>query len=229
MGDLIIRAIHRGGDRVAFALDDQTITYREFGEMLSRMVQFMQSHGLQRGDAIATLSSNRPEAFLVNAAGYLLGLRSTWMHPLASEDDHAYLIEDSGVTHLFVDPLTFTERALALKARLPGLRQLYSLGRDARGACPGEDALAGSASFSPGALVSLAHADDICTLIYTGGTTGQPKGVIHTHRVQVTMVTTELTEWDWPSEVRFLAITPITPAAGAIIVAVQNRPGTFLM
>ncbi|MEY4863820.1 MAG: hypothetical protein RLZ51_1915, partial [Pseudomonadota bacterium] len=144
MGDLIVRAIYRGGDRVAFVLDDQAITYREFGAMLSRMVQFMQARGLRHGDAIATLSSNRPEAFLVNAAGYLLGLRSTWMHPLASEDDHAYLIEDSGVTHLFVDPLTFSERALALKARLPALKAIYSLGTDARGQAPGEDALAAS-------------------------------------------------------------------------------------
>lgn len=229
MGDLILRAIHRGGDRAAFVLDDQVITYREFGDMLSRMVQFMQARGLQRGDAIATLSSNRPEAFLVNAAGYLLGLRSTWMHPLASEEDHAYLIEDSGVTHLFVDPLTFSDRAEALQRRLPGLRQLYSLGTTPDGRAPGEDALAACAGFSPGALVNQAHVDDICTLIYTGGTTGQPKGVIHTHRVQVTMVMTELTEWDWPAEVRFLAMTPITHAAGAMIVAVMSRSGTFVM
>ncbi|MFN5509872.1 MAG: AMP-binding protein [Burkholderiales bacterium] len=229
MGDLIIRAIHRGGDRVAFVLDEQTLTYREFGERLSQMVQFMQARGLRRGDAIATLSSNRPEAFLVNAAGYLLGLRSTWMHPLASEDDHAYLIEDSGVTHLFVDPLTFSERALALKAHIPALQHLYSLGTDAQGGAPGEDALKASQAFKPQALVSVAHVDDLCTLIYTGGTTGKPKGVIHTHRVQVTMVMTELTEWDWPQEVRFLAMTPITHAAGAMIVAVMSRGGTFVM
>jgi fatty-acyl-CoA synthase len=229
MGDLILRAIHRGGDQAAFVLDDQVITYREFGDMLSRMVQFMQARGLKRGDAIATLSSNRPEAFLVNAAGYLLGLRSTWMHPLASEDDHAYLIEDSGVTHLFVDPLSFYDRAEALKRRLPGLRQLYSLGTTPEGRALGEDALAACAGLTPGPLVSQAHVDDICTLIYTGGTTGQPKGVIHTHRVQVAMVMTELTEWDWPAEVRFLAMTPITHAAGAMIVAVMSRSGTFVM
>ena len=72
-------------------------------------------------------------------------------------------------------------------------------------------------------------ADDICVLIYTGGTTGKPKGVVHTHRIHVTMVTMELAEWDWPQEVRFLAMTPITHAAGAIIMAVLMQSGTFVM
>ncbi|MFZ9538592.1 MAG: AMP-binding protein, partial [Burkholderiaceae bacterium] len=210
MGDLIIRAIQRGADRIAFVLDEQQISYRAFGDMLSKMFQFMQSKGLKRGDAIACLSSNRPEAFLVNAAAYLLGLRSTWMHPLASEDDHAYLIEDSGVSHLFVDPLAFEARAHALVARLPGLQAVFSLGPCRNPKPLGDDALEGMNDFHPQPLRCLAHADDICTLIYTGGTTGKPKGVIHTHRVQVTMVMSELCDWDWPEEVRFLAMTPIT-------------------
>lgn len=95
MGELIVRAIRRGGERIAFVLDEQRISYRAFGDMLSRMVQALAARGVKRGDAIAVLSSNRPEAFLVTAAGYLMGLRATWMHPLASEDDHAYLLEDS--------------------------------------------------------------------------------------------------------------------------------------
>ena len=97
MGELIIRALQRGGDRIAFVLDEQSISYREFAAQLSQMVQALAARGVKQGDAIAVLSSNRPEAFLVSAAGYLMGLRSTWMHPLASEDDHAYLLEDSGV------------------------------------------------------------------------------------------------------------------------------------
>jgi fatty-acyl-CoA synthase len=64
MGDLIVRAVQRGGDRVAFALDEHSLTYRAFGDLLGRFVQALKARGLQRGDAIAVLSSNRPEAFL---------------------------------------------------------------------------------------------------------------------------------------------------------------------
>jgi fatty-acyl-CoA synthase len=223
--DLVIRAIQRGGDRVAFVLDDRSITYRRFGESLSRLVQALEARGLRRGDAIATLSSNRPEAFMVTAAAYLMGMRVTWMHPLASEDDHAYLLEDSAVETLFVDPGPFAARAAALRARLPGLRRLYGLGPGS----DGEDILEAGGAFDPKPLVSRAHVDDVCTLIYTGGTTGRSKGVMHTHRVHVTMAMTELAEWDWPEAVRFLAMTPISHATGAMILAVMLRSGTFVM
>ena len=225
MGDLILRAIRRGADRIAFVRDEQAISYRAFGEALSRLVQALEARGLRHGDAFAVLSSNRPEAFLVSAAGYLMGLRATWMHPLASEDDHAYLLVDSGVRTLFVDPGMFAERAKALQARVSGLERVYGLGANDFG----EDILTALSAYTPGRLDSKARPDDICVLIYTGGTTGKPKGVIHDHRVQVTMVTTELADWDWPQEVRFLAMTPITHAAGAMIVAVMTRCGTFVM
>lgn len=225
MGELVVRAIRRGGERPALILDDQVITYRQYGEMLSRWIQALEARGLKKGDAVATLSSNRPEALLTTSIAYLMGLRITWMHPMASEDDHAYLLEDSGVKTLFVDPDAFAERAQALKKRIPGLETLLGFGPNEFG----EDFAATAAAYTPQPLVPRAGPDDLCVLIYTGGTTGKPKGVIHTHRVHVTMVMYELAEWDWPEEVRFLAMTPITHAAGAMLMAVMLRSGTFVM
>ena len=172
-GRIAVRAIQRGGDRDAFILDDRRITYRAFGALLlcSRFIQALEARGLRKGDAVATLSANRPEAFLTTAAAYMMGLRITWMHPLASEDDHAYLLEDSGVTTLFVDPDTFTERAAALKARLPGLRTLYGLGPFAHG----EDILAAAAAFEPGRLEPKAAADDICVLTIPAAPPASPR------------------------------------------------------
>jgi len=224
MGDLVVRAIQRGGDRDAFVLDDEHISYREFGARLSRFIQALKARGLRHGDAVAAITSNRPEGFMVTAAAYLMGLRVTWMHPMASEDDHAYLAEDSGVTTLFVDHPSFTERGRALAARLP---QLKLLGFGPSDLC--DDILAESGRFEPAPLQVETTEDDICVLIYTGGTTGQPKGVIHTHRVQVAMVMHELAEWDWPAQIRHLAMTPITHAAGVMILPIMLRSGTFVM
>ena len=103
MGDLVIDAIQRGGERVAFIHGERQTSYREFGEQLSRMVQALTAHGLVKGDPVATLSTNRPEAFLITAAAYLMGLRVTWLNPNSSEDDHVYMLQDSGAvsyTHL---------------------------------------------------------------------------------------------------------------------------------
>ena len=226
VGELVISAIARGGERTAFIGDDTSWTYRELGARVSQVVQALRSRGLQRGDAVATLSGNRPEAFLITAASYLMGLRLTWMNPTSSEDDHAYILQDSGVATLFVDPRLFSDRARTLAQRVPGLQRLMCFGANDS---VGEDLLAASAAFTPGRLVAEASADDVCVLIYTGGTTGRPKGVAHTHRVHVTMILTEMADWDWPRDIRFLALTPITHASGVMIMPVLLKSGTFAM
>jgi fatty-acyl-CoA synthase len=118
---------------------------------------------------------------------------------------------------------TTASRALALQARVGKALRMAGLGP-----WQGQlDMLAEAARFTPERLVARAGADDVCVLIYTGGTTGRPKGVAHTHRVHVTMVLTELADWDWPREPRFLALTPITHASGAMIMPVLLRSGTY--
>ena len=226
VGDLVISAIARGGDRTAFISGDEAWTYRELGAKVSQVVQVLAARGLQRGDAVATLSANRPEAFLITAAAYVMGLRLTWMNPTSSEDDHAYILDDSGVTTLFFDPKTFTDRTRVLRQRVPGVQRALSFG-DSGGV--GEDLLAAAAGHTPGPLVPQAGPEDVCVLIYTGGTTGRPKGVAHTHRVHVTMILTEMADWDWPRDVRFLALTPITHASGAMIMPVLLKSGTYVM
>ena len=226
VGDLVVTAIARGGDRLAFIGDDTRWTYRELGALVSQVIQVLQARGLRRGDAVATLSANRPEAFLITAASYVMGLRLTWMNPTSSEDDHAYILADSGVQTLFVDPRSFSQRARVLAARVPAVTRMLCFGADE---AVGEDLLAAAAAYPPGRLQPQAHADDVCVLVYTGGTTGKPKGVAHTHRVHVTMILTEMADWDWPAELRFLALTPITHASGAMIMPVLLKSGTYAM
>lgn len=225
MGELIRTAVQRGGDSIAFVHGEDTVTYRQLGESISRLVQVLTQRGLGKGDTVAALSGNRPQAFVVTAAGYMMGLRVLWVNPTSSEDDHAYMLDDGEVRTLFVDTERFSERAAALSRRVPGIRQIYAITPGG----PYEDIFAAAAQLQPAPLLPQGDPDDVCTLVYTGGTTGKPKGVMHTHRVQVTMVMMELGDWDWPQETRFLATTPITHAAGAIIVPVLLRSGTFYM
>jgi fatty-acyl-CoA synthase len=77
--------------------------------------------------------------------------------------------------------------------------------------------------------VSRSREDDHFALLYTGGTPGKPKGVLHTHRVMVAMVLMQMADFDWPNLPRFLAMTPITHAAGALIPPVLMRSGTVIM
>lgn len=224
MGDLLIRAVARGGDRIAFVSNGKRTSYREFGALLSKLMQFFEAEGLRRGDGIACLSSNRMEAFAVVAVCYLIGLRVTNMHPMVSLEDHAFMLEDSGAKALFFDPGSHGVHARELTRLCPGVK-MFAL-------APGDgppDAIAAAGLFSPVPLQSEAQLDDVSWLFYTGGTTGRSKGVVHTHRTHLALLMAELAEWEWPSYPVFLAITPISHGAGGCIMPVLMKSGTVVM
>ena len=59
-------------------------------------------------------------------SGQTQGFRRTSLHPLGSADDHAYVINDAGISTLIIDPY-FTERALQLLEKCPGLTQVLTI------------------------------------------------------------------------------------------------------
>jgi fatty-acyl-CoA synthase len=225
MGELLLRAISRGGDRIAFISQGRPVSYPEFGRQLSRFVEALASVGVGRGSGVACLAGNSVEAYLVTAASYLLGARLTNLHPLASADDHAHIVEHCEASILVFDSLQHKMRAKSIADRI-GRRVLpLALGTSDFAA----DLIRLADSFQAKSLVSHAEADDICLLVYTGGTTGQPKGVMHTHRTFVAVMMAELAEWQWPDRPVFLAITPISHGAGPCIVPVLLRGGTVVL
>ena len=86
------------------------------------------SLGLGKGDGVALLASNRVETWAVVTAAAVMGLRYTPLHPLAAEDDQAFIVEDAEIDALIVEGAKFAERGRALKARVPGLKNLLSFG-----------------------------------------------------------------------------------------------------
>ncbi len=224
MGHLLIRAIHRGGDRVAFVQDDCEISYRAFGDRLSQLIQVLKAYGLSKGEPVAVLAGNRIDAYLVSSAAFIMGLRLTLLSPLSSVQDQNYILRDAGISTLFYDPQTMEERVLMLVDEFPGIA-FFSLG-----ACDAAiDILAEAALYVPQLLIPEAVAEDLSSISYTGGTSGRPKGVMHTHRARVTMTMTMLAEWDWPQCVRFLATTPVSHASGTMIPPVLLRSGTVVL
>jgi fatty-acyl-CoA synthase len=223
--DLLIAALERGGDRPCLVIGDRALTAHEMREEISRYVQAYRDQGIAGGDGIATLSKNRPEVLCSMGATMVSACRGTPLHPLGSLDDHAYVLEDAGIETLIFDP-AFAERARQLKDRVPSLGRLLSYGA----ADIGRDLVALAASFEPQPLVAPAvDAEDIPALSYTGGTTGQPKGVMATYRSSATMAQIMVTEWQWPDEVRHLVCTPLSHAGAAFLVPVLLRGGSMVV
>ena len=220
-GSLIVSAIARHGDSPALADGTVRWSYREFGDVVARFITLFRSIGLKKGDALCVLSGNRADAWAAISACMVMGLRYTPLHPMAAEDDHAFIVEDAEIDALIVEAGKFAARGLAIQARVPGLKHLLSFGA-LEGA---RDLLAELPDAVPAPLVDDSAFGDTAFLAYTGGTTGRSKGVMLPHRVLVAMSLAIVADWDWPAEIRYLAATPISHAAGITLFPVMLRGG----
>jgi fatty-acyl-CoA synthase len=145
---------------------------------------------------------------------------------MGSLDDHAYILEDAQIETLFYDPSAYEERAMALKDRVPSLKRVVALApTDAAEDLPTAAARFGARTLRP----AVAGADTPSSIAYTGGTTGQPKGVVGTHRSGSTMTTIQMAEWQWPGETRFLCCTPLSHAGAAFFVPTLLRGGSLVV
>ena len=233
-GHLMVAALKRHADRPIVHLGDVTLTGRQTSERISQYVQAFESLGAGRGTAGALLALNRPEVLFILGAGQTQGFQRTSLHPLGSADDHAYVINDAGITTLVVDPY-FVGRALELLEACPGLKQVLTIGPvpeqllDHPSATV-TDLTEVAASFEPRPLhAALLEPDHITSITYTGGTTGKPKGVVGTVRAFSTMAQIQMAEWEWPAEPRFLMCTPLSHAGAAFFVPVVLQGGTLFV
>jgi fatty-acyl-CoA synthase len=216
MGALLLSAIARYPTSIALADDRCQLTYKELEQEIARAVAVLKDAGLRAGEGIAILCANRVELFIVEAAAMLIGARYTPLHPMAGAETHAFVIQDAEIRVLVVDPETLSYPLDRLTAPI-----ILALG-PLDGA---RDLLAAMRSAQPAPLVDEAEATGLVRLLYTGGTTGQPKGVMLSHRAMIATTLIQASEWDLPPRPRFLAVTPISHASGAVIPTILMRGG----
>ncbi len=236
-GHLMVSALKRHRNRPIIQLGDVTLTGGQVAERISQYVGAFEQLGAGVGVSGALLALNRPEVLFILGAGQTQGFRRISLHPLGSAADHAYVLNDAEITVLVVDPY-FAARAIELLELCPGLTQVLTIGP-----VPAELAEAARASGRTSAdlvevaaecavtelVARLLPPDHIVSLAYTGGTTGKPKGVIGLAQSMNTMTSVQLSEWEWPTEPRFLMCTPLSHAGAAFFVPVVIKGGTLFV
>jgi len=215
--DLTLTALRRHAQREAFRQDGQSLTCAEVEDAISRMVTLLRQRGFDRGQGVGVLSPNRPEVFVVQTAPLFAGGRYTALHPLGSFEDHRYSVEEAELRYLFVDP-AYATRGSELLAACPVLEAVFTFG--AAGAVDGVENLEPlMAAVEPAALAyGMRSPDELAWLLYTGGTTGVPKAAMLPERSVAQTVFSVSVGWDLPKDRRYLAVAPISHAAGMLIV-----------
>jgi fatty-acyl-CoA synthase len=163
--------------------------------------------------------------FLAQVAAWLNGARYSGLHPMGSVEDHIALCDDAGASLLLAHP-DYAETAIAVAEGCPSVRSVLFLGdSDA-----GENLLTRASARIPRRLrPTEARASDTVWMVYTGGTTGRSKAVLHGHRSMVAGMLGITSAWALPATPRYLACGPITHASVLPVVPTLARGGTVVL
>lgn len=160
---------------------DEEITYGWLRETSNRLANALRANGIKRGDRVAILLPQLPEVAAIHIAIYKLGAVALPLAVLFGTDALSYRLENSAAAAL-VTNARGAGRIGEIRKSLPALKLVLSLdgaGDDAFGFSD----LLGKAS--PDFTPADTSADDPAMMVYTSGTTGQPKGALHGHRVLI--------------------------------------------
>jgi cyclohexanecarboxylate-CoA ligase len=189
IGSALSRTAERYGRRVAVVDEQQRLTFAELEHATKRVALGFMSLGVAPGDVVAYQLPNWWEAVVVFLAAARIGAVVNPLLPIFRERELRFILRQSRAS-LLVIPGTFRNcdyPALvgSLRAELPGLRQVLV----ARSEPPAEmrsfeGFLATPWERAPHTADRVVHAvdpDSLLMLMYTSGTTADPKGVLHTH------------------------------------------------
>ena len=192
-------AVDERPDVVAVVYDDRQVTYAELGRMVAGLARRL---GDLRGKRVALLMANSIEMDAAVLAIMAAGGQAAPVNPFFKEREleKAMPIVDA---HILLCDAGMREKADEL-ARSYGIGEVITLG------VGGEtlDAWANDPSLT--IVVDGLAADDLALILFTGGSTGIPKGVDHTHRGLMYGVLQHVAVWplDWGNE-RFLTVAPM--------------------
>ena len=199
-----------GGGQVA------TYTWRQVLDQSRRMAAHLQSQGLKPGDKVAILAKNTAHWLMADFAIWLGGFVSVPLYPTLAAGTIRQILEHSEAKLLFVGKLDGWE---GMKPGVPAGLSCISLPlapADAAKNYPGWDAII--AKTEPLKGNPLRDADELATIMYTSGTTGAPKGVMHSFGTFAWGIQSGLKRVPIDSSARMLSYLPLSHVAERALV-----------
>lgn len=170
IADLYEHAADLFPDRMAVACGDRTVTFAELDERSNRLAHHLAEHGVGAGMHIGLYVRNSIEALEALLATYKLRAVAINVNYRYVENELRYLFTDADIVALIHDE-EFAPRVSGVLAEVPPMHCVVSIGAGY------EDLLAAA---SPARDFEARSNDDLY-ILYTGGTTGNPKGVMWRH------------------------------------------------
>ncbi|MGH2784604.1 MAG: AMP-binding protein [Actinomycetota bacterium] len=170
-----------GGDRPALSEDGRSFVYGELHELIERLAGHLAHMGVEPGDVVSWQLPNWRDAAVIHHAALRAGAIPNPVNPIFRGRELRYVLREAKPRVLFVPGVfrRFDHAALAGRLRGEGLVEHVVTVRAATApAIALDDLLSQPADPAPTPLV---RPSDPALLLYTSGTTSNPKGVLHSH------------------------------------------------
>ena len=158
----------------------QNVTTGEFHERVVSAAKGLLALGIAKGDAVTIFSSTRLEWGILDFALAAVGAVSVPIYDTDSAPQAQRIMNDSAVKLAFADNRERFDRLDSVKDHCPALKQILMIEGNALGALEGLGVAVSDEELNE--RVATVRADDLATIVYTSGSTGNPKGAELTHK-----------------------------------------------
>jgi len=199
----------------------QTHSWVQLAALVEQVAAGLQQAGLQRGEHMVVIGSNRPRLYATMLAIQAVGAIPVPLYQDAVAAECVYPLTNAEVRFAMVEDQEQVDKLLEIRERCPLLARIWY--DDPRGLRKyNEDGLqdielliqagAAFAAQHPGwfrETVAKASADEVAAMFYTSGTTGNPKGVVYHHRGAYLNAMSNIVSWGMPPHAVYLWTLPM--------------------
>lgn len=162
----------------------RTYSTQDFVDYVNNLSYGLYNLGIDREDKIAIIANNRPEWNFVDFATQQVGGVSVPIYPTISEHDLAFILNDAKIKYVFVSNGELNEKVKVASANVPSIKGIYTFNK-VDGAKNWME-LVNEGKQNPKAkeietIKNSIQPNDLFSILYTSGTTGNPKGVMLSH------------------------------------------------
>jgi long-subunit acyl-CoA synthetase (AMP-forming) len=178
----VTAAEHAGRTALRTKDDEFSATWAEYGERVRAVAAGLAALGVERGQTVGIMLTNRPEFHFVDTAAMHLGATPFSVYNTSTPEQIEYLVADAA-NSVLVTEQAFLDTVLAVRESVDALEHVVVVDGDPRdGAITlAELEARGDPGFDFEATWRAVQPEDLATVIYTSGTTGPPKGVQLSH------------------------------------------------
>ena len=181
-GDLLDdNGAHLGADNPAMIHGDRIVSWPDMTARSNNVARWLLEHGATVGDKVGFYMRNQPEYIEGLAASFKGRLTHVNVNYRYLDDELVYIIDNSDSTVVMFD-IEFRDNVIRVKDRLPSVKIWVEVGggSDTPAFAVAYETLATSGDGDP---LEIERSPDDLMFLYTGGTTGMPKGVMWSHQI----------------------------------------------